>query len=133
MTDTDLISLRAADNFRMVKSKTILTPAAATYRLALIPRYAFIMGVWFSVETIGDSDTVSIGWLGNGETAQPAGFLSLGIAKATELGLKSAQHDTLVAFEGKYFADKSGMLTMTVGTIQSTGLFHVFVSFAVIQ
>ena len=133
MTTTDIISVKAADNYRVGKSRTILTPAAATYWVYKIPRFALVTDVWLYVPVAGDSDTVSIGWLGNGETAQAAGFLSTSIAAVTVIGMKRAQHDTLVAFEGKYFDDAGGIMTMTVGTTQGTGEFHVFVEYTVIH
>jgi len=133
MTTTDIISVKAADNYRVGKSRTILTPAAATYWVYKLPRFALVTDVWLYVPVAGSSDTVSIGWLGNGETAQAAGFLSTSIAAVTIIGMKRAQHDTLVAFEGKYFDDAGGIMTMTVGTTQSTGEFHVFVEYTVIH
>jgi hypothetical protein len=129
---TDIISVKAADNYRIGKSRTILTPSADTYWLYRFPRYTLVTDVWLYVPTAGSSDTVSIGWTGNGETAQAAGFMSLDIAAVMETGMKRAQHDTLVAFEGKYFDDASGLLTMTVGTTQTTGEFHVFVQYSII-
>jgi hypothetical protein len=129
---TDIISVKAADNYRIGKSRTILTPTADTYWLYRFPRYTLVTDVWLYVPTAGSSDTVSIGWTGNGETAQAAGFMSLDIAAVMETGMKRAQHDTLVAFEGKYFDDASGLLTMTVGTTQTTGEFHVFVQYSII-
>ena len=130
---TDIISVKAADNYRVGRSKTILTPAAETYWLYRLPRYALVTNVWFWVKVAGDSETVSIGWAGNGETAEPVGFLSTSIAEVLVIGMKRAKSDTLVAFEGKYFGDASGLLTMTVGTTQGTGQFHAFVEYTVIH
>ena len=130
---TDIISVKAADNYRIGKSRTILTPAAETYWLYKFPKYALVTDVWLYVPTAGSSNTVSIGWVGNGETAQPAGFLSLTIADVMNTGMKRAQHDSLVAFEGKYFDSAGGLLTMTVGTTQTTGAFHVFAEYSIIH
>jgi len=130
---TDIISVKASDNYRFGRSKTILTPAAETYWLYRLPRYAFVTDVWLMVVVAGDSETISIGWAGNGETAEPVGFLSTDIAEVMVIGMKRAQHDTAVAFEGKYFGDASGLLTMTVGATQGTGQFHVFVEYTVIH
>jgi len=130
---TDIISVKAADNYRVGKSKTILTPAAATYWVIRIPKFALITDVWFYVATAGSSDTISIGWIGNGETAQAAGFLSTTIAEAMQTGMKRAKNDTMVAFEGKYFDTASGLLTMTVGTTQTTGKFFIFAEYTVIH
>jgi len=133
MTTTDIIISKAADNYRTGKSKTILTPAAATYWVYRIPRFALVTDVWLYVPTAGSSNTVTVGWAGNGETAQAAGFMSDTIAKVMVTGMKRAQHDSLVAFEGKYFDDASGLLTMTVGTAQTTGEFHLFITYTIIH
>jgi len=133
MTTTDIIISKAADNYRLGKSRTILTPAAATYWVYRIPRYALVTDVWLYVETAGSTDTVTIGWTGNGETAQASGFMSATIAKVMTAGMKRAQHDSLIAWEGKYFDDASGLLTMTVGTTQTTGKFHLFISYTIIH
>ena len=130
---TDILSTRAADNIRLGASRTIITPAAATYNLIRLPRYAFVTDVWLKVNTVGSSKTVSVGWAGNGETAVTTGFLSVDIADVTVAGLKRAMKDTLVSFEGKYFSDAGGMITMTVGTAQTTGNFTVFVQYHIIH
>ena len=130
---TDIISVKAADNYRVGRSKTILTPAAATYWVMRIPKFALITDVWLWVKVAGSSDTVSLGWIGNGETAQAAGFLSITIAEATLIGMKRAKNDSMVSFEGKYFNAASGLLTMTVGTTQTTGEFHAFAEYTVIH
>lgn len=130
---TDIISVKAADNYRIGKSRTILTPSADTYWLYKFPRYTLVTDVWLYVPVAGSSDTVSIGWVGNGEVAQAAGFLDTDVANVMVTGMKRAQHSTMVAFEGKYFDDAGGLLTMTVGTAQTTGEFHVFVQYTIIH
>ena len=130
---TDFYTTSFADNVRLAKSKTILTPSAATYNVIRIPKFAFVKRVWLEVSTAGSSDTVSIGWLGNGETAQTAGFLSTDIAKVTSTGIKSSVKDTGISTDAKYFDSASGAITMTVGTTQTTGVFLVFCEYTVIH
>lgn len=130
---TDNYTHKFADNYRVAMSKTILTPAADTHNLIRIPRYALLMDVWLLVSAVGSSKTVSLGWSGNGESAQAAGFMSYDIADVTVLGLKRAMRDTLIAFEGKYFGTAGGTVTMTVGTTQTTGNFIVFCVYSIIK
>ena len=130
---TDWLSTKAADNLRLARSRSILTPSADTYNLINFPKFAFVKDVWLWVVVAGSSDTVSIGWTGNGEAAQAAGFISVDVAEATVIGLKRAQHDTMVSFEGKYFFDAGGQLTMTVGTTQTTGEFHILVDYTILH
>jgi len=129
---TDFLSNKASDVYRLAKSKTILTPAAATYRLIRIPKWSMVTDLWVWVQTAGSTKTVSFGWLGNGETAQTSGFMSLDFADVTLTGMKRATRDNFQSYEGKYFNAASGMITMTVGTTQTTGAFHVFVEYVVI-
>jgi len=128
----DFYTSRFADNVRLAKSRSILTPAAGILNLVRLPKNAFVKKVWLKVITVGSSDTISIGWIGNGETAQAAGFLSTDIAKVTVAGMKESTKDTLVSESSKYFSGASGSLTMTIGTTQTTGSFLVFCEYSVI-
>ena len=128
----DLHSTKSADNYRILKSKTILTPSAATYNLLNIPRRAFVTDVWLYVAVVGDSDTVTIGWTGNGETAIPSGFFTTDVANILFTGMKKATADTLTSSDSKYFDTSGGQITMTVGTTQTTGRFYVFVRHTII-
>lgn len=129
---TDLLSNKSADNFRILKSRTILTPNAGTYNLLNIPRRAFITDVWLFVAVVGDSDTVTIGWTGNGDTAVTNGFITTDIANIQFTGMKKATADTLTSGGSKYFDTSGGQITMTVGTTQNTGRFYVFVRHTII-
>jgi hypothetical protein len=128
----DMYTQRFADNIRFAKSRTILTPSAGTLNLIRLPKNAFVKRVWLLVTVVGSSDTVSIGWIGNGEAAQAAGFLSNDIAKVSVLGMKESIKDTLVSNASKYFNSASGSLTMTIGTTQTTGSFIAFCEYSVI-
>jgi len=75
---------------------------------------------------------VTVGWKGNSETAQVAGFMSDTVVNAGVVGLKRAQHDTLVSFEGKYFDAASGALTITLGTTLSAGEIIIFAQYHII-
>lgn len=129
----DLLSVRAADNIRLARSGSIITPAAATYNLIRIPKFAFITDLWLLVTTAGSSDTVDVGFIGNGETADPNYFLDATYSLVTGTGVVRASQDSVSLFAGKWFSAASGLITMTVGTTQSTGNFTVFVQYAVIH
>lgn len=133
---TDYISFAAADNIRLARSKHLLNVADDTYNIIQIPKYAFITSVWLQVITAYDTAgaTVTIGWVGNGETAQPAGFMSADIADCTVAGLKRAVKDTNLDYEGKYFSDASGLVTLTSNKNSGTGgSLIVFVQYSVIM
>ena len=130
---TDFFTHAYADNVRFAKSRTIITPSADTYNLIRLPKFAFVKRVWIEVSTAGSSDDVTVGWSGNGETAQAAGFISGDIAKVTDTGMKESVADTEAATASKYFDSGSGMITLTVGTTQTTGVFHIFCEYSVIH
>lgn len=134
---TDLYTNSFADNFRLARSKTLNAVSDDTYNIIRIPKFAFVTDVWLLITTayVGGVPSITVGWIGNGETAQAAGFLSNEIAKPTVAGLKRAQHDTLVSFEGKYFSGGTGTITVTVaaGGATTEGVFQVFATYSVIM
>jgi len=123
-----------ADTFMLAKSKLFIIPSADTYDVIRIPKLALVQDVWLEVTTACTAGaTLTVGWKGNGESAQTAGFMSSDITKPGETGLKRAQKDNLLSFPGKYFADGSGAITITVaGTTLSAGKFRVFVGYSII-
>ncbi|MEA3344587.1 MAG: hypothetical protein U9Q16_02825 [Patescibacteria group bacterium] len=131
---TDKYTHSFADNIRLAKSKVLKgAVTAATYNLIRLPKFAFVTDVWALVSTACSATDVTVGWSGNGETAQTAGFISDTIMDAGVTGLKRAQHDTLVAFEGKYFNGGSGALTITLGTTWSAGEVIILCQYHVIH
>jgi hypothetical protein len=76
---------------------------------------------------------ISIGWLGNTETAQPAGFMSSDLVKAGVAGYKFALGDTLVSAGQKYFDKGTGSITATIGTALTAGKVFVFCQYSVIR
>ena len=136
MANTDFYTNAFADNLRLAKSKVLLNPSDATYNLIRIPKFAFVKNVWLQVITACDvlPSNLTIGWLGNAETANASGFMSFDVAYPIVKGLKRAQSDTKTTFEGKYFSGGSGAITLTyaVGTATTVGTFRVFAEYIVI-
>lgn len=132
---TDKFSIKAADNYRLARSGSIIEPEAATYNLIRLPQYAFVNDVWLLVTVAGSSDTVDVGFIGNGEVADPDYFLDRAytLVDSSGIGMYRATQDTTTNFAGKWFSDASGVVTLTVGTTQSTGNFIVFVEYTVIH
>ena len=132
---TDKFSHKLADNYMLAMSGLFIIPTAATYDIIRVPKWGFVEDVWLEVTVACTSGaTISVGWKGNGETAQVAGFMSTSITKPLEIGLKRAQRDNLLSFPGKYFSSGSGAVTITVaGTTLVVGQFRVFARYSVIQ
>lgn len=135
MANTDKYTSKASDAFRMEASKLMIAPDDATYNLIRIPQYAFVTDVWIQIVTAFTVDaSVTIGWLGNGETAVTDGFITDNIADPLTVGMKRAFNTTAVTFPGKYFGDASGAVTATVlDNSGAVGDFRVFVQFTVIH
>lgn len=134
---TSFYSHIAADNYRLCKSLLLNAPDDDTYDLIRIPKYAFIFDVWVNITTaFSHADAVcSVGWSGNGETAQTAGFIPNDVFQPTVTGLKRATHASLVAWAGKYFSSANGAVTCTVakGSSTTVGVFTVFVAYTIIH
>jgi hypothetical protein len=134
---TDFYTNAFADNLRLAKSKLVISPSDATYNLIRIPKYAFVRAVWLqvTVATNVEPTTCTVGWTGNSETAVTNGFITTDIANPTVVGLKRAQSDTLVTFDGKYFSDATGIITLTfaAGAATTLGTYRIFCDYTVIH
>lgn len=132
---TDRFSHKLADNYKLGMSGLFIIPAADTYDIIRIPKWGFVEDVWIEITaTCTLLATVTVGWKGNGEAAQTAGFMSNDIVAPQVLGLKRAQKDNLLTFPGKYFSAGSGCVTVTVGgAALAVGQFRVFAGYSVIQ
>lgn len=134
---TDLFTHQFADNIRMARSKAMIKPAAATYNLIRIPRFAFVSDVVFYVKTAGSTATIQVGMIGNGAAADPDFFLNATDAAANAAGYKRAKYDygtsDFVTHSGVWFQTASGVITATVGTTQTSGEFIVFATYMVIH
>lgn len=123
---TDLLSTKAADNLRLARSGSLIQLAAATYNIIRVPEFAFITDAFVVVTVGGSSQTVSVGWIGNGESAAPTALFTTAAAAVDATGTKRST-------VGKWFNSAGGMITVTVGTTQTTGNFIVFVKYHVIH
>jgi len=132
---TDFYSNKLADNYKLALSRLFNISADGTYDIVRIPRWALVDDVWLEVTTacLPVTATVTIGWKGNQESAQTAGFMTNDIAKPYDAGMKRAQKESLLSFPGKYFGNSGGTVTVTVAGTLTAGVFRVFVGYSVIQ
>jgi hypothetical protein len=134
----DFQSFAASDNFRLARSKTLYTLADGTYNLILLPKFAFVMELWFIVTQAyagGSGATATIGFTGNGETADPDGFMDATAAGARATGVKCMSDDAQPGSKGKWFNSASGFLTITLDDNAETTLLigHVLVAYSVLH
>lgn len=103
----------------MARSKTIIAPlAVGTYNCIRVPKNAFVSEVYLETQTACTAGTaldVSVGFSGNGETADTDFFMTKNDTNVDGVGMARATQ-AAIHFEGKRFTDASGMITLTLGT-----------------
>ena len=126
------LASRAADNFRMMRSGKIALSADDTYAVVKVPKKAFVVGVWLEILTAFDDQTtdgtITVGFSGNDETADPDYFMDNTAAAPLAVGMKEVT-------KGKWFGDASGLITLTVADNDSTvdPIVRVWVLYSVIH
>lgn len=127
---------KKADNFRLVQSVKLIEPADETYSLFSIPKYAFVTDVWLIKEVAATAAgaLVSVGFTGNGETADPDAFIDVILGEATTTGVVRAIQDGQPASRGKWFSTAGGAITLTCDDNGGTaGTFIVSALFVILH
>lgn len=127
----DLISIHAASNCKLTRSKHLINNADGVYNLIRIPHFAFVKQIWCSVLVpysggTADSSSLLIGFTGNGETADPDGFVD-SVFDVEVAGMYNMSSDGTVGAPGKWFSGGSGMLTATIEHGDHTTLLSAYV------
>ena len=128
--------VRKSDNFRFARSVTLIDPDDDAYCLIDIPQFAFVVDVWLHkiLAATAAGALVSVGFIGNGETADPDGFIDTILGEADSLGVVRAIQDGQPASRGKWFNDASGAITLTCDDNGGTGgTFFVTAMYSVIH
>jgi hypothetical protein len=134
---TERLAHRFSDRQFLAGSRKFVAPDDDTYYIISVPRYAFVTDVWLFVSKayVGTTQSLEVGFAGNGETAVVNYFITNDIADPTVLGLKRSVHDTLTSNSSKYFSTGSGIITLTVAAGDATveGNFEVFAQYYLIS
>jgi len=121
----------------MAASRLMVAPDDDTYYVIQLPRYAFVTDVWLNITTayVGGAPTISVGFAGNGETANTAYFITTDISEPTVAGIKCSIKDTIASNRSKYFSNGSGSITVTIaaGNASTEGTFEVFAQYVLIS
>ena len=123
---------RSADNIRMMRSGKVTLSADDTYHVLKLPKKAFVVGVWLEIITAFDDQTtdgtITVGFSGNGETADADYFMDNTAAAPLVTGMKEVT-------KGKWFSDASGLITVTANDNDSTvdPVIRVWVVYSVIH
>lgn len=134
----DFISTIASDNFRLARSKTLQELADGTYNIINLPKFTFVHGVIFYVTQAyagGAGGSATIGFTGNGESADPDGFMDATAADGRATGYKHSIDDGQPASKGKWFNAAGGQVTITLAKSTDTTLLigYVFVKYSVLH
>jgi hypothetical protein len=130
----DLYTHAFSDNTRLAKGKTMIAPADGTWNLVALPRFAFVKTVWLWVISgyVGGAPVVTIGFIGNGESADVDAFMTNVETDPTFVGMKNSVHGSALWADGKYFDAASGAITLTTAKGTTAGNLIAFVDYSVV-
>jgi hypothetical protein len=112
-------------------SKTLATPADGTHVVCPIPKNTLVKAVIVNktVAYSKTSATATIGFKGNGETAETSSIMSIDTFNPTTVGVVNSLQGGTKYAAGKYFT-RAGSITVTTDDNGGTaGTFQVFVEY----
>lgn len=103
-----------ADNMRLVKSASLLDQADDTYFMVKVPRFSLVTSIIVHlISAFGTTSTITVGFDGNKETADPDAFLlSVDIDPDGANKLISLASATGINRGGKYFDQANAVITL---------------------
>ena len=117
-------SNKRADNFRLGKSQLIISPVNGRLELLRIPHKAFVK-IFLQKVAVATAGTITVGFIGNKESAVADFFLTDTEADSGNLGIVGST-------DYKYFQDGSGALTVTTAS-SFDGSFYVLAEYTIIH
>ena len=110
-------------------SKVIATPTDTTHYVCQLPARSLVTDIIVN-KTTAYSDAgavVTIGFDGNGETADTDAFMSVVTFDPTTLGTASIKQGSVKNSGGKYFSQKGSVTVTSDDNAGTAGTFQVFV------
>lgn len=112
-------------------SKIITTPSDDTHYAVKIPKKTLVLDIAVN-KTTAYTDAgalVTLGFVGNNETADTDAFMSSAVFNPAVVGVSSIKQGSVKNSGGKYF-DRAGTITVTSDDNGGTaGTFQIFVSY----
>lgn len=109
----------------------IITPSDDTHYAVKIPKKSLVLDITVN-KTTAYTDAgalVTLGFVGNNETADPDAFMSSAVFNPANVGVSSIKQGSVKNSGGKYF-DRAGTITVTSDDNGGTaGTFQIFVSY----
>lgn len=125
----------AADNIRVERTAKITLAEDGLYYIFKLPKKAFIHAVHLEILTAtddpggtNDPGTLTVGFVGNAETAVADYFMATNVALPLVAGMKTVT-------KGKWFVDAGGAITLTWDSQDSTTapVIRAYVAFTVLH
>lgn len=103
-----------ADNMRLVKSASILDGADNSYFMVKVPRFSLVISIIVElISPFGTTSTITVGFDGNKETADPDAFLlNANIDPDGANKLISLASSTGINRGGKWFSQANAVITL---------------------
>ena len=129
----DRFSHKLADNYMLAMSGLFTAPAAATYDIISIPKWAFVYDLFFEMVTLDSSGgTITVGFKGNAET--PAYDVDYFFTNTETAPATAGMKNPVSTGFAKYFSGAAGTMTVTVASTAFTvAQFRVFAGYMVIR
>lgn len=123
----DKISRIAADNLRTERTGKITLSEDETYYVFKLPKKSYVTHIGLEILTAADAGDLTVGFVGNGESADDEYFMDEVATAVTAAGVKFSTIP-------KWFVDAGGAITLTLSGGGSTApVVRAFVQFAVIH
>lgn len=125
------------DELRLINSPELLAPVDNTYHLIRIPWHALVTNVILVLVSVFDlTASITVGFDGNGEAADPDAFLlDTDIDPDGTILTRSLKDSSAVNGGGKWFNANSGAITVTTvnGDALGSAVLRLFVEYKVIH
>ncbi len=127
MSFVNVMGKIAADNIRIERTAKITLDANGLYYVFKLPKKAYVSHVSLEILTAADAGELTVGFVGNGETADASYFMDNAAVQPTITG-------TRYTCLPKWFVDAGGAVTLTLSSLGSTApVIRAFVQFSVIH
>lgn len=127
MSFVNRIGKIAADNVRIERTAKITLGANGLYYIFKLPKKAYVTHIGLEILTAADAGELTVGFVGNGETADASYFMDNAAVQPTITGIRYTALP-------KWFVDAGGAITLTLSGLGSTApVIRSYVQFSVIH
>lgn len=134
MTDYNTTT-KQSDVLWVKASKNIITPTDTTHTVCSIPANSLVTDIIVNKTTAYSSAgaVVTIGFKGNGETADVDAFMSSAVFDPTVVGTASIRQGSVLNSGGKHFTQQGSITVTSNDNAGTAGTFQIFVCYVQIK